>query len=1234
MHKKKKSSERKGYTSLFVMLAVIITLGSMWTYKLVFLEDKGSQTEAASTADTSDFSQYTGDNSLNVVEIVPNIMMAEMGFQIKGGEILDYSAMEKASNAKYAIASGMATYEDLNVLDKWFTVIYSLEYFKRYSLGMEYVDSELLKKQAVQQRLDEEIASSKDSTYINACNKLKNSAKYKIEQADQKKLDKFNSINVKYEAVLISELKTTKNLEKYLKEADLIVISGGTTSSEFYSTYPYLKEKYAAKYKKWPTDIVNTSFSYDPEERLTWEAAKYIFDLSAVEGGVPVIMPYFAVNTIQQDTKEVLISKTYVNDSGVRKQLDEYVNQSKILSSSNNMLKLFLMLFRKDAITFKNDYYRYVTKSTGEYELQNGDAKTYWSQQTFYDYETVDYNNGKVNYKEVEIGNNLQCYSMGLVNNGFVYNNNKEFQRADCAINENLNISTNGYFDSETGIYYNSSEKFSKDVVEYFGEDKTKISCAQAINFLLAKRAASESSNNTVTKSSLRVLEIEPSNEFTISKEQVASDLNSYTGDITIDTMTSQEFNGTRTDLAGTYDLIYLGGNRGGLSEKTNEEAYGTIAYMHTGDLAKLTSGKEDHYSGNDLTKEKKEELEKYVQSKLPIVIADDIYEKKTVDTASNLYSLLQSILGEKNVMKASLVTSKQQLTTIVSYTNQPRPEIKMIRAEYDSSSLSIQFQIKGLDNLATKTQTAKLYADLDGDGIVEEKILASKEIAENGTETLRYNGIQQAANAVIYHLVVTFDDETHHYTSVEGTVTRSNTNKEKVRVLQLMPDNSTIELAKETGVVGKKVSEVTEYQIEVTTLGVKEYVALYDSSNGGEAYDPDKILTDQLINYDVVVLGFSVDYPQINNQHGALDNLIAFIEKKKSVVITNSVLQNWESYYNDKTKQAYEKLRELSGMKRYAAGSDTSYALNNKEHTVSATGSTYATLNKNTKDMKYSMFNVSGVSKLEWENKTAFATDTISEVNRGMVTTYPYTIAKQEITQKTTDKTPGKTLSVLSAAKATAGEWQLDMTKAVGYYALANQDEKGRLLYSTSPNDIQNNYYLYHCGTVWYSGIGAKKLTASNEEEAKLFANTLIAAYTTAAKSPTVEFVDVTTTSSGDSIAFVDADVFSSKVGRDKRVSFVAKDPNTTKTGLRTTIYIKNGDTLEKITKAYAKGSDVPINLNSEKLTSEQQYGMVVDKNSINTSSNLWIYVIVENDTGVGMAKCELRRRNDFSLD
>jgi hypothetical protein len=123
--------------------------------------------------------------------------------------------------------------------------------------------------------------------------------------------------------------------------------------------------------------------------------------------------------------------------------------------------------------------------------------------------------------------------------------------------------------------------------------------------------------------------------------------------------------------------------------------------------------------------------------------------------------------------------------------------------------------------------------------------------------------------------------------------------------------------------------------------------------------------------------------------------------------------------------------------------------------------------------------------------------TTSVSQVNRGQITTFPFNINTTDF--DTSNTAIGKTLTV---ALTHDQYYQLNMNdnKVVVWYCLSGG------IFNLTKNDGVNAYYIYNKGNVTYSGAGHQPGSVTNDE-AKLFVNTMIAAYRAAAVSPSVSF-------------------------------------------------------------------------------------------------------------------------------
>lgn len=97
---------------------------------------------------------------------------------------------------------------------------------------------------------------------------------------------------------------------------------------------------------------------------------------------------------------------------------------------------------------------------------------------------------------------------------------------------------------------------------------------------------------------------------------------------------------------------------------------------------------------------------------------------------------------------------------------------------------------------------------------------------------------------------------------------------------------------------------------------------------------------------------------------------------------------------------------------------------------------------------------------------------------------------------------------------------YQLDMNQdadgdgesdIVVWYTLSNHG-----IYEQSPKDVRNNYYIYTMGNVTYSGVGHSDFS-NNEDELKLYINTMIAAYSASVHEPSIYLKENADTDSND---------------------------------------------------------------------------------------------------------------------
>lgn len=314
-----------------------------------------------------------------------------------------------------------------------------------------------------------------------------------------------------------------------------------------------------------------------------------------------------------------------------------------------------------------------------------------------------------------------------------------------------------------------------------------------------------------------------------------------------------------------------------------------------------------------------------------------------------------------------------------------------------------------------------------------------------------------------------------------------------------------------------------------------------------------------KLSSYNMIIVGFGDIYGAVDlsNTNGAVEYLQYYTKLGKSILYTHDITSLYNLKQNGNKTFGYTAnamLRDIMGMNRYKAVSTELASLASGDRLKNAVtgyqsglsydeissdqkqGFTYYAMKRlgwtkkqtdwnnpnktgnsyNRLPYRYMITNPQGnavVNENSVSSSTGFAnnndlTTTATKVNEGQITTYPYKIS-----------------DVLSIAP-THGQWyQLNMEdkEVTVWYCLSDPVASGNagigsarsssstgngdgsaLTYGVSPNDAANNYYIYSKGNVFYSGVGHSWV--SGDMEAKLFVNTMIAAYRISYDAPTVK--------------------------------------------------------------------------------------------------------------------------------
>jgi len=292
--------------------------------------------------------------------------------------------------------------------------------------------------------------------------------------------------------------------------------------------------------------------------------------------------------------------------------------------------------------------------------------------------------------------------------------------------------------------------------------------------------------------------------------------------------------------------------------------------------------------------------------------------------------------------------------------------------------------------------------------------------------------------------------------------------------------------------------------------------------SNG--TYTAYSSISELLSSYDMVLLGFDDCYQELSKASAAA--IAAYLTAGHPVLFshdaisqsnvpqvypTNSTSSNSQiaasSYYGYSFGTV---MRSLLGLDRYGVTS-TDYGLTAKSNAASSSGlvaSGYTgltdTLKGALRSAGYSIAYLPGSAGATPVNTTqgfsnyAFggnlSTSAVTQLNKGVITSYPY-----DVNSSSFGGSLGSSLSILQTHQPVY-QANLNSGALVVWYCLSGTG------YTVS--DASNAYYIFSSGNATYTGFG-HTLQNVQADEAKLFVNTLIAAYRITNFLPEVHFTD-----------------------------------------------------------------------------------------------------------------------------
>lgn len=466
-------------------------------------------------------------------------------------------------------------------------------------------------------------------------------------------------------------------------------------------------------------------------------------------------------------------------------------------------------------------------------------------------------------------------------------------------------------------------------------------------------------------------------------------------------------------------------------------------------------------------------------------------------------------------------------------------------------SAMTFHFQIDDQAEVspATATYNCELYLDLNCDGnFSKAECMEDIEVRE-GSTVLNRNGQnvyelslgkeytvertipQEYIKLIPWKLVVENNENKEIRTSETGYTKRKSADTSNViKVLQITPNSAcTWNLSTDADFRNllKNVNE--DFQVEITSVTIQNYEANLKAQ--GQEY---------LNHYHMLIVGFGDGgaYGSKYETSGAgnfslkgAESILAFAETGKSVIFAHDntsssnydrtaadggtsedrTWKGWAYYFN-------QKLRAVSGMDRYGItdhaeteGTESSVSDILKTAGRLQSGSQeWDLLEKSPYDMAYAL----GEGKTRTYGETqGFTNGKLEIAVRGGKTGTPTTTTVSQVNQGAITEYPYKMDASFTVANTHMQYYQLAMEEdsdqdgsndIVVWYCLGGDGDN---FYGNSPNDVRNNYYIYSYKNIIYTGVGHSGV--NNITEKKLFVNTIIAAYNAQAVDPDISFVE-----------------------------------------------------------------------------------------------------------------------------
>ena len=407
----------------------------------------------------------------------------------------------------------------------------------------------------------------------------------------------------------------------------------------------------------------------------------------------------------------------------------------------------------------------------------------------------------------------------------------------------------------------------------------------------------------------------------------------------------------------------------------------------------------------------------------------------------------------------------------------------------------------------------------------------------------------------ITWKLELTSNRNTYIHTSEIGYAKQQKPDgvaKQTINVLQLVPQDNSVNRSNpctwtlaDSSTFKNLIAGVQDFNINVISRNVTDINNGNVLDKNGQKTTFANLLDDQ----QMLIIGFQDVYQDISID--AVQEILKFIRSGKSVIFahdtTSYINTDHQKIYGQIARDGYNLngtvnnggsiglyndswlwytarnanwglslntiLRSVVGMDRYGITSDATIGnqtvseLLKKGKPLSDGSVDFKTLLTLAGDVAYkngdkskSYAQTQGYTNAMLDGKTLGSGDTLTtratKVNDGAITQYPYVIGDSI----TIAETHGQYYQLGMEQDRDINDQSDGMNDVVAWYCLTDN------YYKNSPNDVRNNYYLYSKGNVIYTGAGHRRV--QNDDEIKLFINTIVAAANVTAVKPEVNFV------------------------------------------------------------------------------------------------------------------------------